>query len=317
MSFLLGKSVSYARIAPQAFPAIGDLDKWLGAHAFTPLGPDDTDRIGACSWRNLLDGPVDRGWLPDQTMWLCGIRRDVRRAPAALVRARTAQALGDAMKAGILSSKAKAKLKEEIRKELDLEQKPRPSQAAMVVIPDRGLILVDSMASAVVGHLEFLLSCGCPLFYADHALYSEFLAWLVWDGSRDSESERPWCPGDITFCNKLDSAAYEGADIAEVLPLHLGEMDVTQVRFTWNLDGHKPFQVTLQAVGLKVNGLEFPEDVLDELKGIFDLEAKADIRLRFVDDFESDLARRLVGFLEAKAKGELPAEFLALTGGAE
>lgn len=315
MSFLRGKSTSYTRFALPKATTMQAVDKLVDSLAYSGIPVGDLEANGFVSYRNLLDSPIDRGLLPDNhDLWLTGLRRDVKRAPAALVRAQVARTLADART--VTPNLSKQRIKEitaEVRADLHGQAQRRPAHAAVMVNLSTNVLYVDGIASA---HPWLTEKMQAESLFTDPNVNADYLAWCAWRAGAGVDT--PCSPtGDIAFLEPKDAGAqFDGAhNVDNLLSYWMGEQDATIASlglvFAVDSDGdsHNTF-VTLHANGLKVTGLEWPEEVLNEPG---DLDSKMARRLKFVTEFELALAKDFKEFAELAVHDRLPDKFLELT----
>jgi hypothetical protein len=323
MSFLRGKSTSYTRFVIPDGMTLNMLAAAVQLRAFADVQDGATQAFGFCSWRNLLDSPIDSGLLGTSPMWLAGLRKDTKKAPSALVQAEVARACADARTVnptGFGPVQAKA-LKIEITDKLNKKAQARPAHAGMAVDTSRGLAYVDGLASSH-SDVASWLDLGVSI-YSDSNLNARYLAWCAWRASNGVDT--PCSPlGDIAFREPRDAGAtYDNnSDLDGLLEHWLKDQGakVCSVRLCWGvsyvnesyaLETNFNVDLTLQSAGLKVCGLEFPEEI-QKLKG--DIEIKMEIKLDFVRAFEEALAKDFADFAEAILGNTLPTEFVELVG---
>lgn len=316
MTFLSGKTTSYTRWISDLPDLFRAMDDRFGAKGFSPLldGNHDLERIGTCSWRNLLDGPVDRGLLDgDPDFYAVGLRRDVKRAPGQLVKAETARAVADYLQTcGGKPSKARIReIGKEVREDLHSQAKARPSHGIAVVNPGRGLVLVDG-PSGVHSWLSALLNLR-PLYEEAPA---RFLEWLIWSGlHEDHEQGHAHCwPEQQVVFRDPEGAGYtlQGVSAAHGLENDLENAlssgaKVHSARFRLVL-GDDTCSLTLNRAWLKVSSLEFPEDC----GKTGPLESRLLERMRVVEAVEAELGRLVVEYLGLVDRSALAPEFLAM-----
>lgn len=313
MSFLRGKSTSFTRFALPEHLKMRRLDEIVQHHEFTGIPDGELDANGFCSYRNLLDASIDRGLLDGHTdLWLTGLRRDVKKAPAALVAAQTARELADMRTTNPnLSKQAEREVKAAVRLRLNLKAQPRPAHAAVLFNFETGMGYVDGIASA-----HEWLSKGLdaqPTPYAESTIVNaQYLAWCAWRAGHGVDT--PVSPsGDITFREPKDAgAAFDGQhNIDALLDYWMGEQraSIASLGLVFAVEhDEEPYNVdvTLQAAGLKVCALEFPEQI-NEFPGT--LDERLALRLGFLMSFERALADDYKAFAELAIDGKLPEEF--------
>lgn len=317
MSFLRGKSTSYTRFTLPDNVSLSVVDKAVQLREFRDIAGDDLEANGFCSYRNLLDASIDRGLVeghPD--LWLTGLRRDVKKAPAALVRAQTARAIADARQVSPnLSKAAQKEIGQKVRFELNLKAQARPAHAAVLINLSTRIGYIDGIASAHEW-VQQSLEAG-PAIYGDTQLNGQYLAWCAWRAGHGVDTiVSP--SGDITFREPKDAgASFDGQhNIDALLDYWIGEQKATvaSVALTWavEFDGEtENVDVTLQSAALKVVGMVFPE-FIQEMPGTVDEKMSA--RLGFIDAFERTLAKDYMGFAGLAVDKKLPPEFAALVG---
>lgn len=316
MSFLRGKSTSYTRFALPKETTMQSIDKLVEALKFNGIPVEELEANGFVSYRNLLDAPVDRGLLPDHhDLWITGLRRDVKRAPAALVRAQTARELSDARTVTPNLSKLRVKeITAAVRADLHGQAQRRPSHAAVLVNLSTGILYVDGIASA---HTWLAERLNAESLFTDPNVNADYLAWCAWRAGAGVDT--PCSPtGDIAFLEPKDAGAqFDGShNVDALLSYWMGEQDasIASLGLVFAVedaegDMHNVF-VTLHANGLKVTGLEWPEEILNEPG---DLDSKLARRLKFVTDFESALLDDIKEFADLAVQNKLPEKFLELT----
>jgi hypothetical protein len=317
MSFLRGKSTSYTRIPLPHTLTVAAIDKAVTGRAFTQIPAGETEETGFCSWRNLLDAPIDSGFLegnPD--LWLTGLRKDVRKAPSALVQAVTAQRMADLRQTVPSPSKAQEKeIKDGVRHELNLKAQARPMHAAVLIDTQHSLMFIDGIASAHPWVSKMMDVDEKAGIYKDPTLNSEFLAWCAWRAAGGVDT--PCSPtGDISFREPKDSgASFDGShNIDALLTYWLGEQHATvaSLGLIWAVDHEGDsynVSLTMSCATLKVSAFEFPEDIRD-FPG--SLEEKLAQRMGFIMAFETALACEFMAFAAASLEGILPEAFKAL-----
>lgn len=320
MSFLRGKSTSYSRFLMPAY-TLKQLDETVQFREFTDPQGDSLESVGFCSYRNLLDAPIERGFIdPEANLWLTGLRKDVKKAPPALVRATVARALADARQTNPgLGKQAIKDISYEVALELHKKAQARPSHAAVMLNVATGLLYVDGVASAHDWICKMLEIVERPYGVVD--LNCQYLAWCAWRAGAGVDT--PVAPtGDITFREPKDSgASYDGQhEINGLLNYWIGEQRaaVSQVALcfavpfaddTWNAN------VSIQSPNLKIQGLEWPEDLEQSVLGVSaSLDDKLALRLGFVAAFEAALAADFKAFLEGLQAQTISTSFLALFG---
>ena len=296
MSLLRGSTVTYTRFDLQDEPHWGRLDEAVKFRAFEPLGgPEDevTERMGTCGWRNLLDGPIDHGWLPSQRAWIMGLRRDVKKAPAALLQAELARAFSDAAQAhgGGLGKEAKKNITATTKARLDRAANPKPKHALMAFLASPAIVLWDG-PSAGADWVSEILQPLEPFYRGEN--YDKFLAWLV--DHADDDSVTYALSGDAT----LRDAEGHGADLVGVTDFLAKYLELAHAGYTPRklglvlALGNENADLTLSSTGLKVQGLKFPEknavpNTPDEI-----LEA----RIAWVAQVETELAALVTSWLK-------------------
>lgn len=280
MSFLRGKSTSFTVWPAGQDITIKTLPQITQMHAFSPVPDDETESTGFCSWRNLLDSPIDSGFLEGSaTMWMTGLRKDVKRAPAALVTAETARAIADYMQENPGNPPSKPTIKTlgaAVRDKLNKKAQARPSHGAAMIDTDSGLLFFEGPASAAAWTLP-KFSAKEPLF-ANMTLNQQFLLYLAWLSTQDEVDSPCSLNGSIAFATpgangKLGKgirATFDGtATVNELLDkwvietkgrvTHLGTMWTVTMEGGWEVG----VEATLHAAALKVTGLTFPDDILE------------------------------------------------------
>ena len=318
MTFLSGKTTSYTRWISDLPDLSHALDGLLGEIGFRALVEDEArlEAMGTCSWRSLLDGPVDRGYLDgDPDLYAVGLRRDTKRAPGQLVKAETARAVADYLQTcgGKPSKKLIREIGAEVRFELNQQANPKPTHGIAVVDVPRGLVLLDG-PGGIHGWLISALRMR-PLY---EEAPPRFLEWLIWSGLHEDHPmghAHCWPLRQVVFRNadgegfSLQGESSEGLE--EVLEKAMANgQRVQSARFTL-VAGEDTCSLTLNRAWLKVGSLEFPED-----RGATgDLEARLLDRMdaiRGVERAIGDLVLEFLGLMEARGLAGLPAEFVAL-----
>jgi hypothetical protein len=320
MTFLSGKTTSYTRWLSDLPDLPKALDYLLGEVSFRPIseGEHRLEALGSCSWRNLLDGPVDRGYLDgDPDLYGVGLRRDVKRAPGQLVKAEAARAVADYLQTcGGKPSKARIReIGAEVRMELNLQAKPKPAHGIAVVDVPRGLVLLDG-PPGVHGWLAGALRLR-PLYEAAPA---RFLEWLVWAGLHEDHPQghsHCWPVREAVFRNAGgDGFALQGESsdgLQEVLEKALANhMALQSARFMLVL-GDDAVSLTLNRAWLKVTALEFP----DGCGKTGPLETRLLERMGVIREVERALGDLVLEFLAHEKAGTLAPEFLALLSASE
>lgn len=313
MTFLQGKSTSYTRFLAESPNFRSGLDDALGRGMFTPIqdGSAILERLGTCSWRSLLDGPIDRGFLDGNLdLYACGLRRDVKRAPSQLAKAETARAIDDYMKTcgGKPDRKRVKEIGAEIRLELAKAAPAQPSHGVMLANTHAGLVLIDGPTgggSWAMGALDLK-----PLYRESP---ERFLEWLIWAGLNEAESgvANVWPEHEVTFRDlEGDGASFKGRfPIADALAVAVGKGQwVDRARFSIVLE-ECVAQLTLCRAQMKVVNLEFPEE-LASARG--PLEARLRGRAQFVMDVERELSRLVIEFGKRAEAEDFPDAFNAL-----
>jgi hypothetical protein len=313
--FLSGKTASYSRLMTDLPDLRKIIDEKMGEGILPLAGSDDnrTEAIGSCSFRNLLDGPIDRGLVDgDPDIWCCGVRKDVKKAPASLVRAETARAISDYMQTcgGAPSRKAIAKIKFEVRRSLDLASQPKPSAGILAANLESGFLLLDGPTGSqgwVAGRLT------ARSVYDAEAGYSDFLQWLIWSGLNpdDSDQAMAWPVGDVTFLDgEGDGAKYIGSnDLSGLLDAWKGKATIRKARFAFVV-GDLVSEVELDAAALKVSGLVFPEEIAKAPTP--SLEARLHARLKYLFTFETTLAGLAANWATRGLNNDWPEAYLQL-----
>lgn len=315
MSFLRGKSTSYSRFALPNNTPLSRVDELVDAWPFRDLTGDDLEGNGFVSYRNLLDASIDRGLLEGHVdLWLTGLRRDVKKAPAALVRAQVARELADARTVNPnLGKSAIKEITADVRLSLNKKAQPRPAHGAVLANLSTGLLYVDGIASA---HDWMAKRLDLTPVYVDGSVNADYLAWCAWRAGHDVDT--PCTPtGDIAFLEPRDAGAqFDGIhNVNELLDYWMGQQQATIANLGLIYavddcgDAHN-VSVTLQAAGLKVCGLEWPEEVVNEAGS---LDEKLARRLSFVMQFEKTLAEDFMQFAQLAVANKLPEKFLELT----
>lgn len=313
MTFLQGKSVSYIRFVSDRTDFRNGLDDALGVGMFTPLqdGSATLERIGTCSWRSLLDGPIDRGYLDgDPDVYACGIRRDVRRAPSQLAKAETARAIADYYQTcgGKPDRKRVKEIGAEIRLGLAIAAHAQPSHGVMLANTHAGLVLLDGPTgggSWILGGLDLK-----PLYVEAP---DRFLEWLIWAGLNESVSgiAHVWPEHEVTFRDaEGDGSSLKGRfPLGDALKVAISRQQwVERCRFSLVL-GDVTARLTLCRAEMKVAALEFPEDLCS---GAGPLEPRLLARAHFVMRVEEELSRLVVEFAKHAEAEDFHPDFLAL-----
>jgi hypothetical protein len=294
--------------------AAAALDPLLGELIFRPFqeGEHRTESVGSCSYRSLFDGPIDRGFLEGSQNYLCGIRRDVKKAPAGLVQAQTARDVADYMQTcGGKPSKIHIKeIKAEVRDSLNQAAQPKPSHSTLLADIGRGMALLDGSTAA---HSPFIGKLALRQFYEE---YDDVLEWFTWAGSNpDSQVATIWPEREATWKRDKEAITLKHGFNVNGSLLAGASLGMKMCRGRFSLVvGDLSCKLTLDLDGLKVSALEFPEEVL-ALSG--DLESRTAARCEFIMGVESALAALVADYLERLQEGILPAEFLACLGEVE
>lgn len=313
MTFLQGKSVSYTRFLADGPDFRKTLDEKLGDSVFTPIqdGSATLEKLGTCSYRSLLDGPVDRGYLDgDPDLYACGLRRDVKRAPSQLAKAETARAIDDYMKTcgGKPDRKRVKKIGAEIRLGLAMAAPAQPTHGVMLANVHAGLVLIDGPTG---GGSWAMARLGLSPLYKKAP--DRFLEWLVWSGLNEDASgiANVWPEYEITFRDTDgDGSSRKGLfDLQSALKEALAKQQwVDRCRYSLVLEDYTT-QFTLCRSQLKVAALSFPDE-LCVTSG--PLETRLRGRAAFVMNVEKELSRLVVEFAKHAEAEDFPAEFLAL-----
>lgn len=320
MTLLRGNSVSYCRFLAVDKPA--EILGKIGTFSDIEAGDDFTESFGACSWRNLLDGPLDAGSIYGGEFYALGLRMDRKKAPSQLLQATIARELSDlytVCPAGPSKSAIKA-VTDEVSLRLNREASPKPTSGMLVCDTRTGMYLLDgpSGAAAVLTDLsEFR-----PL-YSDLPEYREFLAWMAWRGSvkgqRESETVFPMGVCTFKLPDNSSSASFDGEGIGKLLIHYLARgWNMTRCSFQWEVGG-EVYAVTLDAACMKT-ALVFPEEVLKAYppEGCENfVEWRLANRIQFILSFEESLFREIAEFLRRQADGSLDPAFLELSEEAE
>jgi hypothetical protein len=314
MSILRGKSVTYGRYVADV-PATEVLGK-IGHFSEITAGDDYTESFGGCSYRNLLDGPIDSGLVNGSEFHLLGLRLDKKKAPAQLVQATLARELYDAAVLGPLSKKRQKEIKEAVKLRLDREAKPKPSHGVLVGDTSRGLFYMDGPSGAQAILLDLI---GFRPLYQDMPENRKFLAWMIWRGalSPKRSTELVFPMGSVTFREPggTSSASFAGENIGGKLESYLKRgWEVARCEFMWNLDGEVA-NIMLDAATFKTT-ITFPEEVLKaeqpEDSQVPAVDWKLANRLAFISGFEASLAHELTEFLRRESGNALECDFEAL-----
>lgn len=329
MSFLRGKSASFTVFTLPESLTVRALPEIVRLRAFDGIPADETEATGFCSWRSILDAPIDSGYLEGTTnLWLTGLRKDRKRAPTALVTAQVARALADWRQEHPTTPLLKPIQKEitaEVRRRLDLQAQPRPSHGAVLIDTDTRLLYVEGPASAVPWMLPFF-DCQGALF-GHSLLNSQFLLWLAWLNTQDQLKAPAGLSGSISFYvpkteAQTISASFEGTtETKELLEHWVGEQRarINRLGLFWPVDIgdglEYGLELTLQDGGLRVLGLKFP-DAITKASG--SLEGKLALRLQVITAFTQDLASAFTTWAKAMegvyGVDTLPDEYKRLLG---
>jgi len=312
MTFLQGKSVSYTRFLADAADFRSGIDETLGNKVFSPIqeGSATLERIGTCSWRSLLDGPVDRGYLDgDPDLYACGLRRDVKRAPAQLAKAETARAVDDYLKVcgGKPDRKRMKEIGAEVRLDLAMAAPAQPSHGILLTNVHSGLVLIDGPTGGGSWAMEHL---GLTPLYRESP--DRFLEWLCWSGTHEDESglANVWPEHEVTFRDvDGDGSSHKGRfnlESALKVAIEKGQW-VDRARFSLVLEDFAT-QLTICRSSMKIVALSFPEGV--GFGGT--LEARLRDRAQFVMTVEQELSRLVVDFAKHAENEDFPEEFKAL-----
>jgi hypothetical protein len=280
LSFLRGKSTSFSIWPVGKETTIEVLPALVNTYAFTSISEDETEATGFCSWRNLLDGPIDSGFLEGTpNLWMTGLRKDVKRAPAALVTAETARAIADYMQLNPGNPPSKETIKTigaGVRDKLNKKAQARPSHGAAMIDTDTGLLYFEGPASAAAWTMP-KFGAIAPLF-ADASANGRFLLWLAFLSTQNEVDSPCSLNGSIAFATpgangKLGKgvrATFDGTTtVTDLLErwvieskgrvMHLGTMWSVMMDGGWEVG----IEAVLHANALKVTGLVFPEDILE------------------------------------------------------
>lgn len=315
MSLLRGKTVSYSRVIlpPGTDPRL--LEQFVSVSHFSPLelGGHRLWTWGACSWRSLLDGPIDSGLVNgDPEIWACGIRADSKKAPATLVQAEQARAVADYLSCcgGKIDRKRIREIKAETKAALDAAAPAVPKAGVLAVLLSPGVAILDAPGSALAEIMTKL--------QADHLEYPpRFLDWLVWSGlRRDEEGLGALWPSGAAAMEGIQDArstVEHHVDVGPFVSAHWGAgYRVTRARFVIVQDGQE-CSFTLQENG-RVAGLEFPEAI--RTGGTDGTEGKLHRRLLWVAGVERLLVGLAADWGRLIASERIPGPFLEQVGGA-
>ena len=313
MTFLQGKSVSYTRyLADNQVAFQSGLDDALGRGIFSPIqeGSATLEKVGTCSWRSLLDGPIDRGHLEgDPDLCACGLRRDVKRAPAQLAKAETARAIDDYLKVcgGKPDKKRIRELGAEIRLQLAIAAPAQPSHGILLAHLGTGLVLIDGPTNGGSWAMQAL---GLSPLYKESP--ERFLEWLCWAGTHEDVSglANVWPDHDVTFRDADgDGSSHKGSfNLPEALRAAIEKgQHVDRARFSIVVQDFTVSLVICRAT-MKIAGLEFPEGV----GAAGPLEARLLDRAAFLMLVEEELSRLVIDFAKHAEAGDFPKDFNAL-----
>lgn len=191
MSLLQG-NISLSRF--MVLGPVPDNDKLLDGlqrNAFIQLGSGlEEERAGWCDWRNLLIKPPDENWVNQERFAVFGLRLDIRKVPATLLRAQVDLILENLQESGVstfISKELHISIHDEVNAELLPKVLPTPKIFEVAWDLRGGVLLTTASSGKSQSELIslFVKSFGCelqpmtPLLMASRVLPNVSMDFLI------------------------------------------------------------------------------------------------------------------------------------------